>query len=1120
MKDCRLSTFYHYLTSACASVVSGICQLWRTVTGNKVSATTDARFIEVGVINEQSKKKHNKIKTSKYSLLTFLPKNLSEQFRRIASFYFLIVTVIAIVIDSPVSPMTSIAPLAFMVTVTAVKQGYEDWLRHRADDSVNNQIVEIIHKGTVKEVQSKTISPGTLVRVRSGKQVPADLVLLCAAGEKGRCYVTTANLDGETNLKTLRVPLVAYTPDILPKGMRLEVPNPVADLYTFYGKLEIPGRDVMTLTTDNIMLRGSTVKNTEWAIGCAVYTGEETKLALNSRYGGNKFSSCEVAVNGFLIFFIAILTLEIVVSFVFKLMFDRHHTGHEIYLGPAPSPLTINVVLQDMLSFLLLYYYMIPMSLYVTIELYKFIGALFIGWDEDLRCDETGRAAVANTSDLNEELGQIEVLFSDKTGTLTKNLMVFKACSINGKVYEERDNVLYDIEALSEPTNLYQTDVRFFFTVLALCHSVQISSDEMKKLSAKISKDNNLMSIFRRKKENGKNGDVTNGLFNNNEPVNKIEYRASSPDEKALVEAAERVGVSYMGEDGNDLIVQVGSFTERYERLQIIEFTSERKRMSVVIKDKDDKIWLFCKGAESSILPLCKDDDLIGITDRDINKFAKEGLRTLAIAFREVPLDEYEKIIQNMNHIDIKNADQAMKQLQKLYHSLERDLTLLGATAVEDCLQDDVADTIASLRRAKIKVWVLTGDKVETAINVAQSCAHISDTDKKMFIINVDDQESIEAHIAECKRIVDEPGFKDLTLIVDGTSMAHVLDRPIAQVFADIALKCSAVLCCRLSPIQKAQIVKLIKNNPSRPITAAIGDGANDISMIQEAHVGFGIFGKEGYQAARSADYGFTKFSMLKKIILVLGHWYYQRLATLIQYFFYKNLVFAKLMLYFQAQSAWSTQSIFDSMFLTFYNLVFSAMPCIIHSVTEQSKKADLLLRDPKLYHYNRKNSLMSWRMFSQWFLCAIYHSILIFIFSWLTIKYSVISTDGKTVDLWCYGAALFHLLVVVINLKLWLETYYNTLFLMLSIVLSILSFVAFNIIYSSFNSQIDGDVLGTYQRLLSSFAFWSLNFLLIITALLPDYCLRAIRDRFWEKRRPERDLTVNVNEDSHATRF
>lgn len=105
-------------------------------------------------------------------------------------------------------------------------------------------------------------------------------------------------------------------------------------------------------------------------------------------------------------------------------------------------------------------------------------------------------------------------------------------------------------------------------------------------------------------------------------------------------------------------------------------------------------------------------------------------------------------------------------------------------------------------------------------------------------------------------------------------------------------MQCVAVLCCRMSPAQKAEVVKLVKKSDKKPMTAAIGDGANDVSMIQEAHVGLGIFGKEGRNAARSADFAFAKFKMAKRILLVHGFLYYTRASILVQYFFYKVIIF------------------------------------------------------------------------------------------------------------------------------------------------------------------------------------------------------------------------------------
>ncbi|XP_063822366.1 phospholipid-transporting ATPase IF-like [Ostrinia nubilalis] len=685
--------------------------------------------------------------------------------------------------------------------------------------------------------------------------------------------------------------------------------------------------------------------------------------------------------------------------------------------------------------------------------------------------------------------------------------MVFKTCTIRGHVYEERESRLYDTERFEEPVCCNNIDVKFFFTILALCHTVQISNEDMKRLSARLSLtfDNPLKFMRRKKSSKIPNGNG-NGAGDNiswdallGDNLGKMEYQGSSPDEKALVEAADRIGVSFLGEDGNNMLVKIGDHTEMYERLQLIEFTSERKRMSIILRDKDGKIWLFCKGAESSVFPLCKDSALIEDTDSDINVFANKGLRTLAIAYREIPEEEYNKISESIQKLDTTKVE-SLQLVTQQYRVLERQLTLIGATAVEDCLQDDVADTLAALRRAAIKIWVLTGDKVETAINVAQSCAHISENDRRMFLIGVEDDVTLQAHVTECRRIISEPSYRELTLIVDGTSMSQILDTDYAKHFVEISMQCHAVLCCRLSPIQKAKIVKLIKNSKDRPVTAAIGDGANDISMIQEAHVGFGIFGREGHQAARSADFAFTKFSMIKKVLLVIGHWYYQRLATLIHYFFYKNLVLGNIMLFFQFQSAFSTQSIYDSLFLTIYNLVLTSVPVLLLSITEQRWPSNLLLKNPTLYREIARNRLMSWWYFSSWTLAAVYHSVVIYLVSYFVFRIPVINGDAKTVDLWSFGSLLFHLNVVIVNLKLWLQARYHTLIFVASVLLSVLAHVAITAVYSLLNLQYDGDVLGTYTRLLASLPFWIANVVVVIAALAPDLATRLVSDR-WGRR-------------------
>lgn len=349
-------------------------------------------------------------------------------------------TIISILIDSPVSPITSLAPLVFVISVTATKQGYEDYLRYKADNVVNHSLVTVLRNGKEMNIRCEKILQGDLVIVSKDCDVPCDLVLLKSSDTDGKCYITTANLDGETNLKRLYIPKdLPNVPDNRLNTLGIiECEPPKCDLYSFHGKItlssiyrnsiNIPNtqnsinndNNDIPLLAENLLLRGSRVKNTEWIIGCAVYVGQNTKMALNSRLTRSKVPSSENFINKFLIVILFIQLSIVIFCYFMKRYFDLHIIDNHIYIGPDKELFIVNKFLQDFLSFLILFNYLIPISLYVTIELHKFLGSFFLEWDNDLYDEITDQQCIVNTSDLNEELGQVNILFSDKTGTLTK----------------------------------------------------------------------------------------------------------------------------------------------------------------------------------------------------------------------------------------------------------------------------------------------------------------------------------------------------------------------------------------------------------------------------------------------------------------------------------------------------------------------------------------------------------------------------------------------------------------------------------------------------------------------------------------------------------------------------
>jgi phospholipid-transporting ATPase len=232
------------------------------------------------------------------------------------------------------------------------------------------------------------------------------------------------------------------------------------------------------------------------------------------------------------------------------------------------------------------------------------------------------------------------------------------------------------------------------------------------------------------------------------------------------------------------------------------------------------------------------------------------------------------------------------EKVSKVEDEIEYDFDLVGATAIEDRLQDDVANTISVLKEAGIKIWVLTGDKIETAINIGYSCKVLSN-DMEQYIIDAVSTDDIIDQLAESNKTYLKSSLNAHALVVAGDSLLKITAKEhIKEEFLKMAEKMKVVIACRVSPKQKAEIVNLVKVRYPDKTTLAIGDGANDVNMITAAHIGIGISGLEGQQAARASDYAIGQFRFLRTLLLVHGREAYRRNSYVVGYMFYKNILF------------------------------------------------------------------------------------------------------------------------------------------------------------------------------------------------------------------------------------
>ncbi|XP_042573330.1 phospholipid-transporting ATPase IH isoform X2 [Cyprinus carpio] len=1057
----------------------------------------------------------NRIVSSKYTFWNFIPKNLFEQFRRIANFYFLIIFLVQLIIDTPTSPTTSGLPLFFVITVTAIKQGYEDWIRHKADNAINQCPVHIIQHGKVVRKQSQKLRVGDIVQVKENETFPCDLILLSTSREDGTCFVTTASLDGESSHKTYyavqdtKAFNTAEEVDTLHATIECEQPQP--DLYKFVGRINIYlDRDepiVRPLGSENLLLRGATLKNTEYIHAVAIYTGMETKMALNYQSKSQKRSAVEKSMNAYLIVYLCILISKALINTVLKYAWQANPNRDEPWYNQKTETERQRHVLirafTDFLAFMVLFNYIIPVSMYVTVEMQKFLGSYFILWDDDMFDEELGEGPLVNTSDLNEELGQVEYVFTDKTGTLTENNMELRECCVDGHVYVP--HAICNGQILPGATGMDMIDSspgvdgkereELFFRALCLCHTVQVKEEET-------------VDGIKRGIHQGKSTSF---------------YISSSPDEVALVEGMKRLGFTYLRlKDSHMEILNREDEMERFELLEVLNFDSVRRRMSVIVRSSSGDYYLFCKGADSSVFPRVVSGKVEQVRAR-VEHNAVEGLRTLCVAYKKLTHEEYEETCHLLNRAKLALQDRD-KKLAEAYDVIEKDFILLGATAVEDRLQDKAADTIESLHKAGMKVWVLTGDKMETAAATcyASKLFHRNTQILELTTKRTEEQSLHDVLFDLSRTVLRQHGsmtrdtfsglsgdYQDYGLIIDGATLSAVL-KPTQEVtsnggnykeiFLEICRNCSAVLCCRMAPLQKAQIVKMIKASKERPITLAIGDGANDVSMILEAHVGIGIMGKEGRQAARNSDYAITKFKHLKKMLLVHGHYYYIRIAELVQYFFYKNVCFIFPQFLYQFFCGFSQQPLYDTAYLTLYNISFTSLPILLYSLMEQHINMDILKRDPTLYRDIAKNSLLRWPTFIYWTFLGVFDAVVFFFGAFFLFDNTTFTSNGQMFGNWTFGTLVFTVLVFTVTLKLALDTHYWTWINHFVIWGSLLFYVIFSllwggIIWPFLNYQ---RMYYVFMQMLSSGPAWLSIILLIIVSLLPDVVKKVLCRALW----------------------
>ncbi|KAG7879865.1 hypothetical protein KL905_001358 [Ogataea polymorpha] len=1283
---------------------------------------------------------NNVITSSKYTLLSFLPRQLIAQFSKLANCYFMTVAILQLIPSwSTTGTSTTIIPLSIFISISILREGWDDLRRHKLDKVENNKPGTVLKMGnshysshyvysksttSFSRLRSSTqsfdtddldsqdenmifdensfaneqllskegistirtrwkdIKVGDIVKIDCDEWVPADVVLLTSTNDMGETLVETMALDGETNLKSKLPNQELHKLANSIEGLRklkanIHCEDPNSDLYNFEGSLDIEDPTShetrkFALGPDNIIYRGSIIRNTDSCLGVVVFSGEETKIRMNSiknpRIKAPKLQKSINYIVAFMVFVVASLAMF---SFMAERMFYKRYRDKNWYIRGEDAGIAPTIM-----SFIIMYNTLIPLSLYVTMEIIKAIQMVLLQWDIDMYHPQSNTPAEARTATILEELGQVSYIFSDKTGTLTDNVMIFRKFSVCGTAWihdmDQSDEKASDTSQIpltedsldgatnvgrgitrsgpaplagrssmssvnpslvtaqtakmqnlnfkpsikssaelirylqTNPNTIYAKRVTFFLLSIALCHSC----------FPKRTKTDSVPEM-----------DTMEGF---EEEIESINYQASSPDELALVQAACEMGFILFEKRQKTITLKLypRGFNEEpefedYEILDVVEFSSNRKRMSVILRLPDSKIVLFCKGADNVIMErlrnsqvahskqqefsrnvanrkryeaelilqrrsmdsvrsregrsstssvprpslslsrssmegvspvranqasrtidsvfsedserheleeiktkarrslqlkqtekynlreeisyipsdrlVVNDEYVLEKTIEHVEDFSTEGLRTLLYSYRYLSEDVYSEWSQKYGKAKTSLTNRA-ELVEKIGCQLEENLELLGATAIEDKLQKGVPATIEKLRRAGIKLWMLTGDKRETAINIGYSCRLIKDYSKVIVLSSDEGTERLSSIMTAAELEIEEGNVAHCVVVIDGGTLSDIeMDNTLMTVFISLCMKSDTVICCRASPSQKAKMVTSVRNLNKSKVTLAIGDGANDIAMIQSADVGVGITGKEGLQAARTSDYSIAQFRYLLKLLLVHGRYNYIRTSKFVLCTFYKELLFYLTQLLYQRYTLFTGTSLYESWSLSMFNTLFTSLPVLCIGMFDKDLRPSTLIAVPELYARGRNCESFNFKLFLFWSLLAASQSTTLCFCLWNVYGFPA-TLDNTTYPL---GVVMFTVLIVIINAKCnIIEMHSITKLSLISFCVSVFGWLLWCMLLVGLYKRKDSTIYyvshGLFEHFGKDITFWASILVLIVVGLSIDMLFHLVKVSLW----------------------
>jgi magnesium-transporting ATPase (P-type)/class 3 adenylate cyclase len=1079
---------------------------------------------------------NNSIISSRYSKLNFIPKALLLQFFSISKIWFLLISILELLGLSETSlPFSTVLPLFLLILIELIREGFNDFQRHKSDQEMNSQLQKVWDGNEIVEIKCSELHVGQVVLLINQETAPADLLLLCVGNEEHECYADVSSVLGECNLKR-RHPVkdVQSKVDCLDLGqacLLLKMINadilasqPTRSFKSFSGKFKLDVRPSASLIdSDNLLLRGMKVQNTEWVLGLVVYAGVETKIWINNLNQSSSGSRIWKIMEKWNVLFLSVILSISLISTLISLAYpSKPYKPSEIFLGN-----------------LVLFNHFIQISLYLSIEvvrLFTFLINMFFS------CIQLKNFRIFSN------LGMIEYIVTDKTGTLTQNFLDVALLIIGNRLYinEEQEDQDHSERMMMAKRKIADRIDFDYSRFIDLETEIQSSSD---------------YDLFL----------TCLALCNLSFPADDT-FVAMSEDDKVLARTAAKFGYRMIFRSPDLIILSLNNEEVAFDILGIQSFSSDTKKSRIVVrKQETNEVFLFVKGSRES---------MINIYDSSYERHDIEDciiqFRTLFLGFRKMEPQEIGSFVFDYQTALLTPINK-QGRVENIFKKIEKNSKFLGIVGLEDLISDETKETVGILKNAGIKFWVVSGDAEESTLTAAVA-ADVFSTEHKIvrlggfsselecmnslqeaikenvFSSKGSERPSIESEIQiprvkEAKsemmlplaQSVNSLSVEDMiplavprrnrrrsTLLVrdevrkpsihplmaklpikrqitslegeynpknmkfvlslDSSCLEYGMSSKEHQKCLTALLFTAKAVCFHgILPDQKTKVVKIIKFNFNfSPVVLSVGDGASDIGMIRVADIGVAIQGKDGVEAGLNADVILKNFSQLKELILEKGHRHYIQFSKMILLSVYVMILLESQLVFYNPISRWTASSVLLPELSIIYRLVINIFPIACMCIFDSDCSSSYLT--PKVYKAGIFNSLLNLKNVVFYILAAMIQAGFTFLCTML--YFQQVDLNGKTENYMLISVSVFFIISTTVFITILIETY--------SIHFKILGLYVFSIVLMIVCTvpltETNENLLGFSQIMIESSNLWVYLCMTVLFNSLVIYCFKVLR--------------------------